>query len=473
MTVAVQRPQDLPEALYDAAGVQTVDREAMRIAGLADEVLARRAATAALSAMQWRYPEARRVAILAGPGKNGRDGWLLAATPRSAAVTMEVLEPGTIPAHTLAQILSGSDLIVDALFGIGLRGSPEGQWRDTIEAANHSGRPIFALDVPSGIDASTGGVPGVAVGADATLCFVALKAGLFTGDALDYRGTLLFDDLDVPPEAYAQVPPVAVRMRDPRAIPLPIARRNTHKGEAGSVLIVGGGPGMPGAVRLAGEAAYAGGAGVVTIATHGVHAACLNVTVPELIVHGVDDLALLEGRRFDALAIGSGLGHSAWAQALWSQALTFSGPMVVDGDALRLLARSPVRRPNFVLTPHPGEAAALLGCSAGTIQSDRRSASARIAETFGGVCVLKGAGTIVAGANECFICDCGSTALATAGTGDVLVGLTVALLARGLPASEAARLAVMLHGRAGEHAARPGLRASGIIPWIWRDLDAP
>ncbi len=473
MTMAVERPKDLPEALYDVAGVETVDREAMRIANLSDEAFARRAAAAALSAMRRRYPDARRVAILVGPGKNGRDGRLLATTPTSAGVTMELVEPGRIAAPVVAQILAGSDLIVDALFGIGLRGCPEGQWLDAIEAANRSGRPIFALDIPSGIDASTGSVPGVGIEADATLCFVALKAGLFTGDALDCRGSLLFDSLDVPVEAYAQVAPVAIRMRNPRTIPLPNARRNTHKGEKGSVLIVGGGPGMPGAVRLAGEAAYAGGAGTVTIATHAVHAACLNVTVPELIVHGVDDLALLEGRRFDALAIGSGLGQSAWAQILWQQALTFSGPTVVDGDALRLLARSPIRRPDFVLTPHPGEAAALLGCSVSAVQSDRRGASARIAETFGGVCVLKGAGTIVTGANDCFICDCGSTALATAGTGDVLAGLIAAFLARGLASPEAARLAVMLHGRAGEHAARPGLRASGLIPWIWRDLDAP
>ncbi|MHB1950280.1 MAG: NAD(P)H-hydrate dehydratase [Acidiferrobacteraceae bacterium] len=463
----------LPEALYDATGSRAVDRDAMRVLGVSGEELSARAARAAFSALTRRYPDARRVAILAGPGKNGHDGELLAALA-AAPVTMDVLRPGTVRTSALAETLAASDLIIDALFGTGFHGAPEGQWLEAIEAVNDSGRPVLALDVPSGIDASTGAVTGAAISADATLCFITLKAGLFTGDALDCRGVLLFDALEVPPAAYGRVVPVARRMRDPRCVPLPVERRNTHKGERGSVLIVGGGPGMPGAARLAGEAAYAGGAGLVTVATHAAHAACLNVAVPELIVHGVDDLSLLEWRRFDALAVGSGLGRSPWAQALWQQALAFPGPMVVDGDALRLLAHDPVRRSSFVLTPHPGEAAALLGCSADAIQANRLQAGSRIAERFGGVCVLKGAGTVVTEAGSgAYICDCGCPALATAGTGDILAGLIAAFLARGLPGLEAARLAVMLHGRAGEHAADPGLRASGLIPWIWRNLDAP
>ncbi len=470
MTGAPARSVNLPQALYDAGGSRRVDQEAMHLGGFTAKAFMERAAQAALTELRCRYPSAQRVAILAGPGRNGGDGRLLAAQT-GLPMAVDLIEPGLMAAEEIARRLAGCDVVVDAMFGTGLQRPPEGCWRETIVVVNHAARPVFALDVPSGIDASTGNTPGVAIRADATLCLVTLKAGLFTGNALDYRGALLFDSLDVPSDAYERVVPVAWRMRDPREIRLPVPRPNTHKGEMGRVLVVGGGPGMPGAARLAGEAAYVGGAGLVVVATHPGHAACLNVAVPELIVYGVDNLSILKERHFDALAVGCGLGQDAWAEAMWAAACAFPGPLVVDGDALRLLARAPTHCSNFVLTPHPGEAALLLGCSSAVIQADRRAAAAEIVGRFGGVCVLKGAGTIVADGRRCYVCDCGSAALATAGTGDVLTGLVAAFLGRGLGAPDAARLAVMLHGRAGEHAPGPGLRASGLLPWIWHDPD--
>ncbi|MHB1943152.1 MAG: NAD(P)H-hydrate dehydratase [Acidiferrobacteraceae bacterium] len=471
MTGTPARPAGFPQALYDADGSRRVDQEAMRLAGLTAEAFMARAAQAALTELRRRYPSARRVAIVAGPGRNGGDGRLVAAQA-GLPMVVDVIEPGVMATEAVTQRLASCDVVVDALFGTGLKRPPEGCWREAIVAVNHAGRPVFALDVPSGVDASTGNTPGVAVRADATLCFVTLKVGLFTGNALDYRGLLLFDPLDVPPSACERIAPVAWRMRDPREIRLPVPRPNTHKGEMGRVLIIGGGPGMPGAARLAGEAAYTGGAGLVVVATHRDHAACLNVAVPELIVYGIDDLSVLKGRHFEALAVGCGLGQDAWAEAMWAGACAFPGPLVVDGDALRMLARAPTHRSNVVLTPHPGEAAALLGCSPAEIQADRRAAAAEIVGRFGGVCVLKGAGTIVADGRHCYVCDCGGPALATAGTGDVLTGLVAAFLGRGLAAPDAARLAVMLHGRAGENAPGPGLRASGLLPWIWHDPGA-
>jgi NAD(P)H-hydrate epimerase len=465
----------LPEALYAAAQTREADRRAAE-RGLGGGLLMERAGAAAFAALRERFPRVRRVVVVCGPGNNGGDGYVVARLAAAAGLEVTLLaagERGRLRGAALAAadawqaaggsvqpfapaLLCSSELIVDALFGTGLERPVDGEWRAIIDAINAAGRPVLALDIPSGLHADTGAVLGSAVRAAVTVTFIGLKAGLFTAQGREYSGTILFDDLGVPGEVLRALP---VRARRITAASLPMLApraQHAHKGIAGRVAIVGGGPGMPGAVRLAGEAACRAGAGLVTVVTHPEHAPLVSTARPELISIGATDAAgllpVLERAR--AAAIGPGLGQGIWAQSLWRAAVEARLPFVIDADGLRLLAAAPRRRNDWVLTPHPGEAAALLGCGVSEIEADRFAAVRRLQQTYGGVCVLKGSGTLVAAGDEPpWLCDRGTPALASGGTGDVLTGVIVALLAQGLAPPDAARLAVWVHAVAGERAA--------------------
>lgn len=262
---------------------------------------------------------------------------------------------------------------------------------------------------------------------------------------------------------------------------IPRRPRDAHKGLFGHVLVVGGQPGMLGAVRLAGEAAYRAGAGLVSVATHPEHASLVSIARPELMTHGVDDGAALHAaaRRATVIALGPGLGTGKWSEMLFHAALDLAQPMVVDADGINLLAREPVRRDDWVLTPHAGEAARMLGVSAGEVQSDRSRAVRAIVERFGGVCVLKGAGTLVAMTGEGAIwrCDAGNPGMASGGMGDVLTGVIAALLAQQLAPFDAARAGVWAHATAGDRCAErigdAGFVASEVcatLPEVLREI---
>jgi NAD(P)H-hydrate epimerase len=233
---------------------------------------------------------------------------------------------------------------------------------------------------------------------------------------------------------------------------------------------------MSGAARLCGEAAYRGGAGLVTLATHPDHATTVSIDRPELLAYGVaaaKDLKPLVARA-TVVAIGPGLSQEAWAQAMFRNALAAKAPLVVDADALNLLAADPHKKDDWVLTPHPGEAARLLNVPTSQVQADRFAAARKIAHKFGGVCVLKGAGTLIASADDLWLCDRGNPGMASGGTGDVLTGLIAALRAQGLAPLDAARLAVWVHAVAGDDAAADGqigLVASDLFPHIRRRLN--
>lgn len=480
---------DLPEALYAAAQTREADRRAAAQHGLGGGLLMERAGAAAFALLRERFPRVRHVVVICGPGNNGGDGYVVARLANEAGLAVTVLSPdggtrlhgdaaaaahawlghGGIVLPFAAEPLRDGGLIVDALFGTGLERPVEGKWRAVIDVVNAAGRPVLALDIPSGLHADTGQVLGGAVRADVTLSFIGLKAGLFTAAGREHSGTILFDDLGVPPGVLHDLPVRARRITAANLPRLAPRAQHTHKGEAGRVVIAGGAPGMPGAVRLAGEAAYRAGAGLVTVATHLGHAPLVSAVRPELISVGVTDAAelvlLLE--RVQAAAIGPGLGQGAWAQALWRTMVESSVPLVVDAEALRLLAAAPRARHDWVLTPHPGEAAALLGCSVAEVEVDRFAAVRRLQDTYGGVCMLKGSGTlIVADGAEPWLCDRGTPALASGGSGDVLTGMIVALLAQGLALLDAARVAVWTHAVAGEQAAAGadrGLMASDLF----------
>lgn len=248
--------------------------------------------------------------------------------------------------------------------------------------------------------------------------------------------------------------------------------RDWHKGLSGHVLVIGGDLGYSGAPRMAAEAAYRVGAGLVSVATRPEHAAEVNAHFPEIMAHGVTELAALDAllTKADVIVLGPGLGQSAWSKLLWKQAITSNLPMVVDADGLNLLAQSNVAKENWVLTPHPGEAGRLLGLSADAIQQDRLAAVVALNKQYGGVSVLKGAGTLVLAPHAPpVMCDKGNPGMASAGMGDVLSGVIGGLMAQRVPIGDAAKLGVLLHAMAGDLAAKDherGTIATDLMPYL-------
>lgn len=470
----------LPHALYRAEQVRALDRAAIEVHGIPGIELMRRAGAEAFRLLREHWPEARTIAVLAGAGNNGGDGYVIARLALADGLSVRVLrlgDPARLHGDAAASLEDylaaggttepysglppGADLIVDALLGTGLERGVEGRWADAIAAVNAQRAPVLAIDVPSGLNADTGRVMGVAVHARRTISFIGLKQGMFTGAGPDCCGEIHFSALGIPARVYASEILSARRIDwSQQAQALGPRPRAAHKGLFGHVLIVGGAPGMSGAARLAGEAALRAGAGLVTIATHPAHAPLLNLTRPELMVSGVQDAAGLAPliERADVIAVGPGLGRGEWGRGLWEQVRLTARPRVVDADALNLLANDPGPGRDWVLTPHPGEAARLLGISAEEVEADRFHSARELQRRFGGVAVLKGAGTLVQGGSgrPPAVCSDGNPGMATAGSGDALTGVIAALLGQGLAAEEAACAAVCLHAAAGDRAALGG-----------------
>ncbi|MGE5240657.1 MAG: NAD(P)H-hydrate dehydratase [Bacteroidota bacterium] len=485
---------NLPEILYTAAQVRELDRLAIEEHRIPGATLMQRAGAAAFELLRAKWPRARRLAVLCGPGNNGGDGYVIARLAREAGLAPVIVGMGEADkmkgdaaaarkaceaAGVVVQdfgngLLAGNDVIVDALLGTGLEREVNGEWRAAIEAINHSRLPVLAVDIPSGLHADTGRVMGVAVRAHATMSFIGLKLGLFTGVGREQAGEVFFNGLDVPADIYRKAEAAAYRLSEKTlAGLLPPRRRAMHKGDAGHVLVIGGDRGMPGAARMAGEAAYRAGAGLVIVATHPEHAAQISAARPELMTYGVESAADLRPlfAHADVIAIGPGLGGGEWGQALFGAALDTRLPIVVDADALNNLAADPIMHEGWILTPHPGEAARLLGMTNDEVQADRVAAVREMVASYGGVCVLKGAGTLIASLYDgaVAVCDRGNPGMASGGMGDVLTGVIAGLRAQGLASADAARLGVWLHAAAGDDAAAAGeigLLASDLLPFI-------
>lgn len=479
-------PSSWPLSLHDAAQVRALDARLMA-AGTPGAVLMQRAAQAAWRALRRRWPQLRKLCVLAGPGNNGGDGYLLAAIARRAGWDVQVYslaDPARLrdaaaqayaeacaqglqvqPWHAEA-VLDG--LLVDAMLGTGLAGELREPYASAVARINASGLPCLALDIPSGLCADTGRLWGAAVRADLTVTFIALKLGLFTGAGPDQVGELCFADLQADAALCAAAPAMAQRLTAGNLQRLPARPRTTHKGRCGRLLVVGGERGYGGAALLAAQSGLRGGAGMVSLATREEHVAGALARCPELMVRGLLSsgqlLALLPGH--DVLVVGPGLGQGAWGRSLLTAAAQFEGAQVWDADALNLLAAGRVQiRAGAVLTPHPGEAARLLGCSLVEVQDDRPAAALRLAQRYQAVVVLKGAGSLVTDGHTLCLCEHGHPAMAGPGLGDVLAGLIGALLAQGLAALPASELAVWLHARAGERLGQAGrgLLASELV----------
>ncbi len=466
---------DISRRLYRTEQVRELDRLAIEVHGVSGYELMNRAAAAAFRACRERWPHLQHVTVCCGGGNNGGDGYVLARLARMAGLEVQLIalrrpdELGGDAARAARDWLAGGgrvdaadaaiegEVIVDALLGTGLKAAPAAEWAELIGRINRSGRPIMAMDVPSGLDADTGMAKGAAVRADLTVSFVGNKRGLYTGQGGRWCGQRLFADLELPLDVHAAVAADAhlLHATDLRGL-LPPRAMDVHKGDLGHVLVVGGNHGMAGAALLAAMAALRSGAGLVSLATRAEHAALVLAAQPELMAHGAETLELLDARieRADVIALGPGLGQDEWSQALYRRVLASDVPRVLDADALNWLAVGGQSAGYAVLTPHPGEAARLLGISVAEVQADRFAAARELARRYEAVVVLKGHGTLIADfAGRLAVCPYGNPAMASAGMGDALTGIIASLVGQGLSCFDAACGGVVAHALAGDAAA--------------------
>ena len=471
-------------SLYRAAELRRIE------AAAADQPLMQRAGAAAAElAVRLAVADGTPVLVLAGPGNNGGDAFEVARLLRERFFDLRVVFAGDaerLPADaaaayrrfvdaggtTLAEIPSASRwaLVIDGLFGIGLKRPIGAPHDELIRAANalalRDGCPLLALDCPSGIDADTGRCLGETIRASHTITFIGAKPGLFTADGPDHCGEIAIADLDLVAEAIA---PAAGTLLEREAFAgwLKPRPRNSHKGRFGDAGVLGGAPGMVGAALLAARAALKLGAGRVYAAMLDPGAPTLDLGQPELMLRGPRDLLATP---LAALACGPGLGRSEDARSLLWSALGLEISLVLDADALNLIAAHDefnqllVRRgAPSLLTPHPAEAGRLLGCSTADVQADRVSAALTLATRYGAQVALKGCGTVIASPDGNWTINAnGNPGLATAGSGDVLTGIACALLAQGWAPLAALQAAVRLHGAAADRLVVGGIGLIGI-----------
>lgn len=498
---------NLPLQLYSAEQVRALDHCAINEFNVPGIELMERAGAALFNAIRQEWPSRRRIAVFCGAGNNGGDGFVVARFAKQAGLEVDVYlltdvsrlkgdarlayekmtQVVQVSGDTPDEFNSGVEIIVDALLGTGLSGNVEGRYKETIEWINqlkfNTGCKIAAADIPSGLQADTGCILGEAVQADLTVTFIGLKQGLLTADGPDCCGRLSFDDLNVDAQVYDRVVSSSQRLTDDMIHHFfPPRKRNSNKGRYGHVLVIGGNYGMAGAVRLAGEAALRSGAGRVSVACRPEHVSAVVASRPELMCHGLPSetkplvsklKTLIEGA--DCLVVGPGLGQDEWAREIISVVREAKSPVVIDADALNLLAKDndKVCRDKWVYTPHPGEAARLLGITPKLVQADRFTAVEQLQSQLGGTVVLKGNGTLVRGtAGETALCDAGNPGMASAGMGDVLSGIIAASITQSGELERSAKVAALLHARAGDLVAKTsgerGLIASDLFPHINR-----
>ncbi len=489
----------LPTLLYTAEQTRTLDKIAIEEYGIPGIVLMERAGQAAFNLMMHRWPKVRKIAVLCGGGNNGGDGFVVARLAHLTGLSVSLYtlsDPEKLqgeakqayqalsslslePKDRLPASLSGYELIIDGLLGTGLNAEVSGRYTQAISLINRSKVPVLALDLPSGLNADSGQVMGGAVQADVTISFIGLNRGLLTGDGPGYVGALHFADLEVPVGVYESISSHVGRVDyESLKAHIPPRPQHVHKGMCGHLLLVGGDQGMSGAIRLAGEAALRSGSGLVSLATRESHAGIITAQRPELMCHGLEhqgDLQPLMDRA-DVVVCGPGLGQASWGTAMFQQLLAGKKTLVLDADALNLLAKQPQHRDDWLLTPHPGEAARLLGSSPDAVNGDRFTAIQALQKRYGGYVLLKGAGTLMCDPKgDITLCSDGNSGMASGGMGDVLSGVLGALLAQDIPPAVAIKLGVAIHAAAGDLAAAEqprGLLASDLFPYL-RELVNP
>lgn len=487
----------LPGDLYRAEQVRELDRCAIEDHGVPGIQLMKRAGRAAFQTLLQYWPEVEHITVLCGAGNNAGDGYIIAALAAQKRIPVDVFfvadperlqgdartayefacrEGVIVQPYAKGQRLDG--VLVDALLGTGLRGEVRGDYVDAIESINRSQLPVLAVDIPSGLCADTGAILGSAVKADTTVTFIGMKQGLLTGSGQHCAGQIIFDDLEVPSDVYEAQQPSAQRLKVSELLEaLPERDEDAHKGSFGHVMVIGGELGYAGAAAMAGEAVARMGAGLTSVATRPEHVAAIVCRRPELMVMGVTSGQSLEPllERPSVLVLGPGLGQTPWSEQMLQQGAQTGLPMVLDADALNLLAEGRLLsgevRDNWVLTPHPGEAARLLGVTTAEVQQDRFAAVTALQNKFGGTVVLKGSGTLIASTDgNLSLTTDGNPGMASGGMGDILSGIIGGLLAQGMSAAQAAQLGVCLHGAAADMAVEEegmhGLLATDLLPYL-------
>jgi NAD(P)H-hydrate epimerase len=465
----------IPHSIWPADALRRAEKAAADSLGLTLHELMFRAGEAAFTLARSTYPDAQHWLVLCGHGNNGGDGYVVArlAAAQGIRVTLLALEsdkplPDEAREARDAWLNAGGmihapdiiwpedvDVIIDGLLGTGLNTAPRDDVAALIEHANKHPAPVVALDIPSGLIAQTGATPGTVIHATHTLTFIALKPGLLTGKARDVVGTLHHHSLGL--DSWLAAQPTLISRFDASQLAhwLPPRRPTSHKGDHGRLVIIGGDHGTAGAIRMTGEAALRAGAGLVRVLTRAENIAPIITARPELMVHELTPQSLEESLEWaDVVVIGPGLGQQSWGQQALRKVENVRKPMLWDADALNLLAINPDKRHNRLLTPHPGEAARLLGCRVADVESDRLNSAQRLVKRYGGVVVLKGAGTVVADdAGHTGIIDAGNAGMASGGMGDVLSGIIGALLGQALTLYDAACAGCVAHGAAADRLA--------------------
>ncbi|MFT6388372.1 MAG: NAD(P)H-hydrate epimerase [Cellvibrionaceae bacterium] len=507
-------------SLFSSAQVGELDRCAIVDHRVPATVLMKRAGKAAFDALLAQWPKTTSVYIFCGGGNNGGDGYVIAALAAQRGLLSHVwqlssqlkgaaksayeyaIQEGvkieSFDSARLSKSMSngmskglfgnnGSAVLVDALLGTGSDGPPRDTYRAAIDVINQSGLPVLSVDIPSGLNPDNGTVDDIAVKAQLTISFIGQKLGNVVGEGRVHSGKRLFNDLHVPKEIYKQQA-LAESLNLHALLALISSRKlDSHKGDFGHVLVVGGDHGYGGAPLMAAQMAARSGAGLVGVATQPDNTHAIISCQPELmaagVVSGQELLPLLD--KPTVLVVGPGLGQSAWSEQLLYHCLHAAKPMVVDADGLNLIAQGRLQFPTlggvtaihqpqsaeWISTPHPGEAARLLNTTIESIQADRVAAIYALQEKLGGAVVLKGAGSLVLTSDQrLFVCDAGNPGMASGGMGDVLSGLLGALLAQGLSIDSAACLGVILHASAADIAAaeagQHGLLATDLIPYV-------
>lgn len=502
---------ELPTSLFTAAQVKELESTAIKDQGVPGIQLMKRAGRAVFNRLIAQYAgdtkggkqglasPIEKMTIFCGSGNNAGDGYVIAALAAQRKIAVEVFQVGdaaklsadaraafeyaksegvAMSSWGKATVLE-SGLVVDALLGTGYAGGElKGNYTAAIQQINSSALPVVSVDLPSGLCADTGAAADVSVAASHTVTFIGIKRGLLTGRGPALCGTLHFDDLQLDQTSHDKLVSQFRRLSLAEVSKNLITRQaDAHKGDFGHLMVIGGDKGMGGAPLMAVEAAARVGAGLVSVATRPEHVSAILARRPEAMVSGVPSGQALEPllARPTVLVVGPGLGRSAWSEQMLQQALKTTLPMVLDADALNIISEGRLcpkgRRDNWILTPHPGEAARLLGCKTGEVQADRFAALEALQKRFGGVVVLKGAGSLVAGPEGVLsLSDAGNPGMASGGMGDVLSGILGGLLAQKLSCTSAAELGVSLHGAAADKVAAQsgprGMLATDLVPAV-------
>jgi NAD(P)H-hydrate epimerase len=498
------KPDDLPTAVYNTEQSRSIDQAIINQTSINSFELMQQAAQAVFRVIIKTFSQIKSLVVFCGSGNNAGDGYVLATIAKQHGFDVSVIaitakdklradahkaymlaEKAQITIEPYTQQLLTADLIVDALLGTGINGELRPPFAEVINYINASNIPVCAIDVPSGLSTDTGMATPIAVEATITICILSLKQGLLTAMAKDHTGRLIFADLDITATDYLQ--PSSNRLDASNFTNIIHTRKHySHKGTYGHLLISGGNHGMAGAVIMAAEAAICSGSGLVTVLTQPEHITALALRRPEIITAtSIQEDTLITKQ---AIVLGPGLGKDSWALQLFKQIIAKAkAPLVIDADALTLLSDNLQILANYtgeiVLTPHPKEMSRILNISTNEINNNRFDAIKKLytmLETIASksksiVIVLKGSGTIVYDGTEISICTAGNPGMATAGMGDVLSGVIGSLLATGITASIATKIAVLCHSQAADELATSqgyiGMLATEIIPIIRSQLN--